>query len=64
MGRTELLIAILAAFQGIRGNLTEAQADKAIAIVEHEFGGDLEAVKKHLAKEAAMMSLVCRAVES
>lgn len=64
MCRTELLMAIVLAFEGIRGNLSEAQADAAIAIVESEFAGDLEAVKKHLAQEAALLALACRVVES
>ena len=63
LSRTELLIAILAAFQGIKGNLTEKQADAAIAIVEEDFGGDLDKVAAHLRSEATVLELACKAAE-
>lgn len=45
MSRTQLLVTILLAFRGIRGNLTEAQCDEGMAIIENEYDGDLKAAQ-------------------
>ena len=61
--RTEILAAVLAAFSGIQGNLTEAEWDAGISIVETEFNSDLDAVAAHLKAELTACSLVCRVSE-
>lgn len=61
--RTDILIAVLAAFSGIRGNLTEREWAYGIAIVEDEYGCDLEAVERDLRAEMAACSLACRIAE-
>jgi hypothetical protein len=53
MSRTELLATVIAAFFGQLGNLTEAQADEGISIIEQEFDGDLEAARAHVDAELA-----------
>ena len=45
MSRTKLLVTVLLAFAGIKGNLTEAQWNEGIAIIENEYDGDLEAAR-------------------
>lgn len=62
--RTEILAAVLAAFSGIQGNLTEQEWDLGIAIVETEFDSDLDAVAAALKSELAACSLACRVVEA
>lgn len=62
MKRLDLLVAIFAAFQGIQGTLTAEQADEGFAIVENEFGCDLDAVDAYLRAEMAALALACRAV--
>lgn len=62
MKRLDLLVAIFAAFQGIQGTLTVEQANEGLAIVENEFGCDLDAVAAYLRSEMAACALACRAV--
>jgi len=63
MSRTELLLAVLAAFSGIKGNLTPAQCEEAFAIVENEYNDDLEAVEADLRREMNACALACRIQE-
>lgn len=63
MSRAALLATILAAFSGIKGNLTEQQWNEGMAIVEGEFDSDLDAVAAYLKAEAAACALVCRVQE-
>lgn len=43
--RTAILVTLLAAFGGAKGDLTEQEADFGLAIIENEYQGDLEAVR-------------------
>jgi hypothetical protein len=61
--RTEILAAVLAAFSGIQGNLTEREWNYGIAVVETEFDGDLQAVERALREELAACALACRVTE-
>ena len=61
--RTEILAAVLAAFSGMQGNLTEAEADYGIGVVETEFDGDLNAVAAALRAEMAACALACSVME-
>ena len=61
--RTEILAAVLAAFSGIQGNLTEKEWAYGIGIVETEFNSDLDAVAAALKSELAFCSLACRLTE-
>jgi hypothetical protein len=61
--RTDILIACLAAFSGIRGNLSEAETDYGMAIIETEYDCDLDAVQRDLRAEMVALSLACKAVE-
>ncbi len=61
--RTEILAALLAAFSGITGSLSEAEVDYGMAVIETEYGCDLDAVAAALRAELAACSLACRAVE-
>lgn len=63
MNRTEILAGIIAAFAGIRGNMTDAEWSYGIAIVEDEFACDLDAVAAHLKAELAACALAVRAAE-
>jgi hypothetical protein len=46
--RTAILVTLLGAFSGIKGDLTEEEADYGLAIIENEYQGDLDAVKAAL----------------
>ena len=61
--RTEILAAVLAAFSGIQGNLTEKEWAYGIGIVETEFNSDLDAVAAALKSELAACALACRVSE-
>lgn len=61
--RTEILAAILAAFAGIQGNLSEEEWNLGMDIVESEFDSDLDAVAAALRAELAACSLACRIQE-
>lgn len=61
--RTEILTAILAAFAGMTGNLSEQEWNTGIAIVETEFDSDLDAVAAHLRAEMKACESKCRAAE-
>lgn len=61
--RTEILAACLAAFSGILGNLTAAEVDYGMAIIETEYDGDLDAVAAALKAEMAACALACRVSE-
>jgi hypothetical protein len=59
MKRIEILAAILAAFSGISGNLSEKEWNYGIAIVETEFDSDLDRVAAYLKSEARACAFVC-----
>ncbi len=61
--RTAILAACLAAFAGINGNLTEAEVDYGMAVIENEYNCDLDAVAAALRAEMAACALACRVVE-
>lgn len=61
--RTEILAAVLAAFSGMQGNLTEAEADYGIGIVETEFDGDLQVVERALRAEMKACALACSVLQ-
>ena len=61
--RTEILAAVLAAFAGMPGNLSETEWERGIAIVEGEFDCDLDAVAAALRAELAACALACRVAE-
>ena len=61
--RTEILVAVLAAYQGIAGDLTEEEAERGFAIVENEFDCDLDAVAAHLRSQERALSLACAVME-
>lgn len=61
--RTDILIACLAAFGGIQGNLSEAEVDYGMTIIETEYDGDLDAVQRDLRAEMVACSLACRVSE-
>lgn len=61
--RTEILAAVLAAFSGMTGRLTEAEWNYGIAIVESEFDCDLNAVAAALKSEMRACALACSVVE-
>jgi hypothetical protein len=62
--RTEILTAVLAAFAGMTGNLTEQEWNTGIAIVEGEFDSDLDAVAAYLRSEQRACETVCRVSEA
>lgn len=62
--RTEILAAVLAAFSGIQGNLTEQEWEYGIAVVEGEFDSDLDAVAAALKAEMRACSLACSVMEA
>lgn len=62
--RTEILAACLAAFSGITGNLSAAEVDYGMALIEDEYDGDLDAVAAALRAEMAACALACRMVEA
>lgn len=61
--RPEILAAVLAAFAGMPGNLSETEWEQGIAIVEGEFDCDLDAVAAALRAELAACALACRVAE-
>lgn len=61
--RTAILMTLLAAFSGIRGNLSEQEADYGMRIIETEYDGDLDALKRDLQAEMTACSLACRVSE-
>lgn len=61
--RTDILVAILASFQGIAGDLTAEEAERGFLIVENEFDCDLEAVAAHLRSQERALSLACAVME-
>ncbi len=61
--RTEILAAVLAAFAGMAGNLTEQEWNTGIAIVEGEFDSDLGAVAAYLRAEMKACESKCRSAE-
>lgn len=63
MNRINLLAAVLAAFNGIKGNMSEAEWEQGVAIVENEFDCDLDAVALYLRSELAACELVCKLSE-
>lgn len=63
MKRIEILVSVLAAFSGMKGNLTEQEWDFGIAIVENEFASDLDAVAAYLKSEMKACETKCRAAE-
>ena len=62
--RTEILAAVLAAFSGMQGNLTEAEWTYGIGVVETEFDGDLQAVERALRAEMTACALACSVMEA
>jgi hypothetical protein len=44
----EILARILAAFAGVRGDLTESEVDAGMAIIRDEYDCDLKAVERDL----------------
>lgn len=63
MRRIEILVSVLAAFSGMKGNLSEQEWNYGIAIVENEFGSDLDAVAAYLKTEMKACESKCRAAE-
>lgn len=61
--RTAILVTLLGAFSGIKGDLTEEEADLGLAIIENEYQGDLDAVAAALKAEMKACELACRVSE-
>lgn len=62
--RTTILVTLLGAFEGVRGDLTEAEVDAGMKIIETEFDCDLVAVKRSLDKDLLSGMRACALVEA
>lgn len=62
--RTAILVTLLGAFEGVRGDLNEAEVEVGMKIIETEFDCDLAAVKRSLDKELLAGMRACALVEA
>ena len=62
--RTDILVTLLGAFEGVRGDLNEAEVDAGMKIIEEEYDCDLVAVKRALDAELLSGMRACALVEA
>ncbi len=61
--RTEILVILLGAFNGLVGDLSEAEVNYGMAVIERDYGCDLDAVAADLRAERAALALACSVQE-
>lgn len=62
--RTYILVTLLGAFKDVRGDLTEAEVEMGMKIIEDEYDCDLVAVKRALDTELLSGMRACVLVEA